>query len=432
MSEFNRVIQGDCLEVLRTLPDESVNCCVTSPPYYGLRDYGTGKWIGGDPNCPHRRITKYSEKTITGHAQKELAGNVGDAIYKKICPLCGAVREDKQIGLEETPEEYVEKLTRVFHEVKRVLKDDGTLWLNIGDSYNITSPNYKQKDLIGIPWLLAFSLRADGWFLRQDIIWHKPNPMPESVTDRCTKSHEYIFLMAKKPRYYFDYEAIQEVSKWTSKTNSDAMFSKYQNADHESQMRQGMNRERGNNLVLLRKNLPTQSEFVSFIREATTPEQLANETDIKRTTIDHWFRTDESGFSFPSVDDWLKVRDYVDDWSETFQRINEGLTNIDVETDEIGKNNQGKRNKRDVWTVSTKPVKEAHFATFPEKLIEPCILAGSPPGGVVLDPFFGSGTTGRVAIRLNRQYLGIELNPEYVKISDKRTDNIQLQMLFNE
>lgn len=368
MSEFNRVIQGDCLEVLKTLPDESVNCCVTSPPYYGLRDYGTGKWIGGDPDCPHRRVTKYSDKTITGHAQKELAGNVGDAIYKKICPLCGAVREDKQIGLEETPEEYVEKLTRVFHEVKRVLKDDGTLWLNIGDSYatNTTagdktqgnpefySPsreltktpkksvphNCKQKDLIGVPWLLAFSLRADGWFLRQDIIWHKPNPMPESVKDRCTKSHEYIFLLSKKPNYYFDYEAIQEESIWKEDKRKDAGRIDYN----------------GKRLDGKGKTLAQQS--------------------------------------------FVKITD--------------------------------KRNKRDVWTVNTKPVKEAHFATFPEKLIEPCILAGSPPGGVVLDPFFGSGTTGRVAIRLNRQYLGIELNPEYVKISDKRTDNIQLQMLFNE
>ena len=133
--DFNRVIQGDCTEVLKTLPDKSVDCCVTSPPYYGLRDYGTGEWVGGDPDCPHRRMSKYSDKTITCHAQAELAGNVGDAIYKTICPLCGAKRIDRQIGLEETPDEYIAKLTDVFHEVHRVLKDDGTLWLNIGDSY---------------------------------------------------------------------------------------------------------------------------------------------------------------------------------------------------------------------------------------------------------------------------------------------------------
>lgn len=243
---MKKILQGDCIDKLKELPDESVNCVVTSPPYYGLRDYGTGEWVGGDPNCPHRRTSKYSDKTITGHAQEELQGNVGDAIYKTVCPLCGAVRVDRQIGLEETPEEYIERLVAVFHEVKRVLKDDGTLWLNIGDSYwgsgsrgydftgkmteasqiqegskgtiNLSNipklvGNYegiKNKDLIGIPWMLAFALRADGWYLRQDIIWHKPNPMPESVKDRCTKSHEYIFLLSKKPKYYFDYEAIQE------------------------------------------------------------------------------------------------------------------------------------------------------------------------------------------------------------------------------
>lgn len=132
---IEKIIQGDCSEVLKTLPDESVDCCITSPPYYGLRDYGTGKWIGGDPNCPHRRLNKYSAKTSTGHAQNQLIGNVGDSIYKTVCPICGAIREDKQIGLEETPQEYISKLVDVFHEVKRVLKDDGTLWLNIGDSY---------------------------------------------------------------------------------------------------------------------------------------------------------------------------------------------------------------------------------------------------------------------------------------------------------
>ena len=242
----NKILLGDCLERLKELPDGIADMCVTSPPYYGLRDYGTGKWVGGDPNCPHRRLSKYSDKTITGHAQEELKGNVGDAIYKTVCPLCGAVREDKQIGLEETPEEYIDKLAKVFREVGRVLRNEGTLWVNIGDSYWGSGSRgwdftgklkkdvsrcqgsdlkydlsrvpkckgndgvYKDKDLIGIPWLLAFALRKDGWYLRQDIIWHKPNPMPESVKDRCTKSHEYIFLLSKQPHYYFDHESIQE------------------------------------------------------------------------------------------------------------------------------------------------------------------------------------------------------------------------------
>lgn len=328
---LDQVLIGDCRSMLQSLPDGIVDTCVTSPPYYGLRDYGTGEWVGGNPNCPHRRTSKFSVKTITGHAQKELAGNVGDAIYKTICPLCGARRVDKQIGLEETPEEYIEELVQVFREVKRVLKDDGTLWVNIGDSYN------SDKNLIGIPWMLAFALRNDGWYLRQDIIWHKPNPMPESVKDRCTKAHEYIFLLSKKPHYYFDYEAIQEESMWKS----------------DNRAGQGRIEYEGKCL----------------------------NGDVEKTKAQQ---------SFVTITD--------------------------------------KRNKRDVWSVTTKAVKDAHFATYPEKLIEPCILAGSRVGGVVLDPFFGSGTTGRVAIRFNRHYIGVELNPEYVKISDKRTNNIQMTM----
>lgn len=341
---LNDVLQGDCLEVLKTLPDGSVDTCVTSPPYYGLRDYGTGKWIGGDPNCPHRRVSKFSERTITGHHQSELAGNVGDAIYKTVCPLCGATREDKQIGLEETPEEYVSRLVDVFREVKRVLKDDGTLWLNIGDSYcgtgdkgEIRDPKgYKAKDLIGIPWMLAFALRQDGWYLRQDIIWAKPNPMPEPVKDRCVKSHEYVFLLSKSQRYYFDYEAIQEDAIW------------------KDDRRAGQGR-------------------------------LAY--DGKRA----------EGEDNHAQQSFVKISD--------------------------------KRNKRDVWTVTPSHVKEAHFATFPEDLIEPCVLAGCREGGVVLDPFFGSGTTGRVSTKLGRNYIGIELNPDYIEISKRRNDNVQIRLL---
>lgn len=317
---IDTVIQGDCREVLKTLPDQSINCCVTSPPYYGLRDYGMSE----------------------------------------------------QIGLEKTPEEFINELTDVFREVKRVLTDDGTLWLNIGDSYwgsgssgydftgklteasklqegskgtinlsripkRIGNVNgYKNKDLIGIPWMLAFALRNDGWYLRQDIIWHKPNPMPESVTDRCTKSHEYIFLLSKKPKYYFDHEAIQEEAK----------------AEYEGRYKY---------------------EFMTGKQqEHFRPDGAVNTMGIKEYT--------------------------------------------------------GMRNKRDVWSVTTKPCREAHFATFPEDLIEPCILAGCPIGGVVLDPFFGSGTTGRVAAKFNRHYLGIELNPEYIEISNRRTNQVQMTM----
>lgn len=256
---MSRIINGDCLEVLKTLPDESVDCCVTSPPYYGLRDYGV----------------------------------------------------DGQIGLEETPEEYIDKLTAVFHEVKRVLKNDGTLWVNIGDTYNgnkqgntevvkhsaiagkqdfhkKTWSGAKQKDLIGIPWMMAFALRADGWYLRQDIIWHKPNPMPEPAKDRCVKSHEYVFLLSKKAQYYFDYQAIQERSKCIDDRRKDAGRISY-----DGKRAEGTDRN-------------AQRSFV-------------------------------------------KITD--------------------------------RRNKRDVWSITTKAVKEAHFATYPEELVKPCILAGSRVGG---------------------------------------------------
>lgn len=334
------IITGDCLESLKSLPDESVNYIVTSPPYYGLRDYGTGKWIGGDPNCPHYGTSKVSDNTATGHKAMMKTGNaVGDAIYKTVCPLCGAVRIDKQIGLEETPQEYIDRLVQVFRECKRVLSYDGTLWVNIGDSYwgsGIGNKDgIKNKDMIGIPWMLAFALRDDGWYLRQDIIWHKPNPMPESVKDRCVKSHEYIFLLSKDAKYFFDYKAIQEDAKW------------------KNDPRGGKGRISYNGK-----------------RSAGGEKQKAQKS-------------------------FVKISD--------------------------------KRNKRDVWSVATKAVKEAHFATFPEKLIEPCILAGCPVGGVVLDPFCGSGTTGIVSVRNERNFIGLELNPEYAEMSIRRISKEEQQ-----
>ena len=365
----NQIFNGDCLEVLKKLPSGIANCCVTSPPYYGLRDYGTGIWVGGDPNCNHNNGTYGSNTGVGTHKFMQDNGTplVGEAhLMKKVCTKCGAVRVDKQIGLEESPEQYVEKLVEVFREIKRVLTDDGTLWLNIGDTYNSSSyrkdektsghgkqgtnkgsyenvverpkaQNCKPKDLIGIPWMLAFALRADGWYLRQDIIWHKPNPMPESVKDRCVKSHEYIFLLSKKKNYYFDYQAIQEDALSTS----------------DPRLGEGRIEYEG-------KRTENAQEKVQ----------------------------------------------------QSFACVYE------------------KRSKRDVWTIPPSTISEAHFATFPEKLVEPCILAGCPKGGVVIDPFFGSGTTGRVALGLDRDYIGIELNPQYIKIAEKRTDEIQMTM-FN-
>lgn len=370
--ERNIIHLGDCLDVLKTLPDNSIDCCVTSPPYYALRDYGTATWEGGDPNCPHYRTSKASDKAATGHKRMQDAGSpVGDAIYKDVCPLCGAVRVDKQLGLENTPEEYIAKMTEVFLEVYRVLKPEGTLWLNIGDSYwgggwrnaqfnehsgdlqkgskgtycGETMPAckgnqgvYKPKDLIGIPWMLAFSLRSAGWYLRQDIIWAKNNPMPESVTDRCTKSHEYIFLLSKSQKYYFDHEAIQEPA-----VSSDDLKRRIKNGVEE------------------------------WKTDKAKDTYAVSGTGRSRTEL---YSTNEQG-------------DYV-------------------------------RNKRDVWQVNVKPCKEAHFATYPPDLVRPCILAGCPRGGVVLDPFMGSGITALVAKGIGRDYIGIELNPEYKAIAERR------------
>lgn len=299
---------GDCQEVLKTLPEGSINCCVTSPPYFGLRDYG----------------------------------------------------HSDQIGLEKTPDAFVSKLVSVFSEVKRVLRDDGTLWLNLGDSYAGSGGNHKEhhkndlgfqgkigaekykgrgsnkivvdvkpKDLIGIPWRVAFALQADGWYLRQDIIWHKPNPMPESVRDRCTKAHEYIFLLSKSAKYYYDSDSIREPAVYPN--------------------------------------------------DLRAPKGSAGAWQLDGRPADN----------------------------------NSGRIRKDNST----------RNKRSVWTVTPKPFKGAHFATFPPDLIKPCILAGCPEGGVVLDPFGGAGTTSKVCKETGRKSLLIELNESYCEIAANRIRN---------
>ena len=286
-----QIITGEAAETLRLLPVCCCSTCVTSPPYYGLRNYG----------------------------------------------------KDGQIGLEETPEEYTRRLVEVFREVRRVLKDDGTLWLNIGDSYATKAAGaVKRKDLNGIPWLLAFALRSDGWHLRADIIWHKPNTMPESAKDRPTRAHEYIFLLSKSPDYFYNAEAIKEPA---------AGFPGSENLNA---------RRRGNSRTFRGGN-------------AYTHNQAAEN-------------------------------------SASVERESHGLT----------PNETGKRNRRTVWTVATRPYKGAHFATFPEELARPCILAGSRPGDTVLDPFCGSGTTGAVAIQEGRDFIGIDINPEYIKLSEQR------------
>lgn len=336
---MNLILQGDAATRLKELPDESVDLCVTSPPYYQLRDYGV----------------------------------------------------EGQIGLESSVEEYIGRLVEVFEEVRRVLKKDGNLYINIGDSYagsgkgaanypeNAT--RYKQgtnkgllgsgvgvtrcegvkpKNLIGIPWKLAFALQAQGWYLREDIIWAKPNPMPESVRDRCTRSHEYIFHFTKEAHYYYDAETISEPSAESTVKRIE------QDVEHQQGSTRAIGKTNGN-------------------MKACTPRYCGK----KYTENPEQFYRTKSGHAY----------DY-----------------------------RPRRNKRDVWSVSTKPCKEAHFATFPLDLIEPCILAGSPRGGVTLDPFAGSGTVGVCAMQNGREYILIELNPDYIGIIKKRLSAVQMKL----
>jgi DNA modification methylase len=361
------ILLGDAWEkLLLEFPSESVQCCVTSPPYWGLRDYGTATWEGGDEGCEHKKTDGDRTDRPWGllHPANQERHQNKEPNYKTICGKCGAKRIDSQIGLEETPEQYVTKMVEVFREVRRVLKKDGTLWMNLGDSYanglggppslsstlnggrgvgpneklaqlkplrKGTAQGLKPKDLCGIPWRVAFALQSDGWYLRSDIIWSKPNPMPESVTDRPTKAHEYLFLLSKNERYYYDAEAIREPHSepWRGQ------------GEHES----------------------------------STPHSGRLDDPNK----------EQAAFT-------VAVRKY----------------------------NPDGRNKRSVWTVPTEPYAEAHFATFPPDLIKPCILAGTKPGDLVLDPFAGSGTTGAVALELGRKAILIELNPVYIPLIKKR------------
>lgn len=306
MSGHCEIIIADALEALHEMPDSSVHCCVTSPPYWGLRDYG-------------------------------VAG---------------------QIGIEETPEAHMECLATLFGEVHRVLRDDGTLWINYGDTYlcnqgagfngnkrlpaenrrvQVQRPAWaKPKDLLGLPWRLAFALQAAGWYLRCDVIWHKPNPMPESVKDRPTRAHEYLFMLSKSERYYYDHEAVREPSASVGKQGAQAL------------------------------------SFARKVNEPARPGQGQEQHRPERADAQYGGAT---------------------------------------------------RARRSVWSVPTRPFPEAHFATYPPNLIRPCILAGCPEGGTVLDPFFGAGTTGVVAIEEGRRCIGVELNPEYAEIAQRRIDD---------
>jgi DNA modification methylase len=391
-----QILNGDCRELLKGLTAESVNCVVTSPPYFGLRDYGV----------------------------------------------------DGQIGLEDTPDAFVAEMVAVFREVRRVLRGDGTLWLNLGDSYagswgaqgrqgetgqmadrsvskvrerskisqaqiaahplkmantgSIKQQGLKPKDLIGIPWRVAFALQADGWYLRQDIIWHKPNPMPESVRDRCTKSHEYVFLLSKSDRYYYDADAIAEaqVADHTAGNNSHKGADAYASGAEEHRTKVGLvsfaqrSRKQAQRAAEIAEECGLTDAHIAAIRAVGI-----TDTGKARVTQDG---TGKNDAAVQALADEAKAA--LGGYYREFL-ISE------------------KRNKRSVWTVATMPFKEAHFATFPTALIEPCILAGCPSGGTVLDPFGGAGTTGLVADRLQRNAILLELNPEYASMAERRIYN---------
>lgn len=412
------ILEGDCFENLSLIPHNTVDCVITSPPYFGLRDYQTARWEGGDKNCSHRKANRCGDSCATGHS-----ADVQIDYYRDICGLCGAKRIDSQIGLEETPEEYIAKIVKIFDVIYRILKKTGTVWLNLGDTYGTGSggsatnsekqksnggtqieprKGTMQKQLLGIPWRVALALQSQGWILRQDIIWNKPNPMPESVDDRCTKAHEYIFLMTKSTDYYYDNVAIQEEAEYDGRKDTKMKGSNKYTASF----------------------MPDDS-LQSF---HTRPHE-------------RWPNKNEDGVPM--------------------------------------------RNKRSVWTVCPSQYKNAHFATFPEELIVPCILAGCPQyvcgmcgkpvvrvtervkakrtnkrrfsskdnkdrcdgenffeesyivttgwkqsctcsepisieKGIVFDPFMGSGTVAAVAKKWGRDFIGCELNPDYIKMAQER------------
>lgn len=396
--DLTDIYRGDAEEILRTMPDGSFDCCVTSPPYWGLRDYG----------C------------------------------------------DGQIGLESSPDEYVSRIVRVFQEVRRVLRDDGTLWLNLGDCYatgvgkvgacpgggeqcekwkagyrgnhkddpkrsrvaaqmgTMTQPNrmpqdgLKPKDLVGIPWMVAFALRADGWYLRSDIIWAKRNCLPESVTDRPTKSHEYIFLLAKSRRYYYNADAIREPQECSDKRagrNSSCL------TDKSTRPRKGLRSQDPERFGLTR----------GMANQPCTHEGGKNKRDVwmdgNPITSGKWSAEDAQSSGRRIVENVKIARANGGDHDSPFG---------------------DSRNKRDVWHVATHPFPDAHFATFPPALVVPCVLAGCRPGGVVLDPFAGSGTVGVVALQNGRRFAGIDVNEKYVEMIRKRLGNIQMGLELND
>lgn len=575
------LIQGDCIEVMKRLDAGIAQTCVTSPPYYGVRDYGTAQWEGGDAECDHvadaSKTKKFGNPEFNENRPSREATKGDGYYFKDLCGKCGARRIDNQIGLEATPEEYVSRLVDVFREVRRLLRDDGTLWLNLGDSYwggkgksgyelpheaearrgkgqtmqhGHSVPGYrdmrptdgkhpviKPKDLIGIPWRVAFALQADGWYLRSDIIWHKPNPMPESVTDRPTKAHEYIFLLSKSQSYFYDADAVREKQDEETRTRADFRGGdKYtgNNAFNNSANRKPLSTQDGeprmgrnrrsvwtvttkpfSGWTKTSRQVPLAEGVLSggmthkvspdcqlhgyLCRQDSTPpydvraigEMIHNArngenhdqepradsvpTDPRREPLTQGqssdlpgqshlpFATDHSNQSHRTGHDPATNPAYTpsaqssvrtERKSETPASSGQGRGNggYSISAGESG-DSQGNQIaggtvdipvERELYGASVVSLKDSgctcvfyhtiteetsHFATFPPDLIEPCILAGSKPGDTVLDPFNGSGTTGAVALKHHRQYIGIDLNPDYLELAHSRITQAQPLLL---
>ncbi|WP_275294617.1 site-specific DNA-methyltransferase [Amycolatopsis sp. La24] len=366
---------GDAAATLADLADNSVDCVVTSPPYWGLRDYGTGTWVGGDPGCAHLASTgrggNVPQSKYPHLAYPESAAHRGGTTQR--CRCCGAQREDRQHGLEPTPEAYVDRLQAVFAQLHRVLVDTGTVWLNLGDSYSSELPGnaasasprttahhavpLPRKNLVGMPWRVAFALQADGWILRNAIVWHKPNAMPESVRDRLSNRYEMVFLLTKQQKYFFDLDPIREPLA------------------RPEAVREG--------LVIGGANKGRQGGIGATAR-----------------------RRGHSVYG--------KYRD-----TAPFAGKTPGDAMRPTGTGHDAAHRRGK-NPGDVWSITTRPLREAHFAAFPVDLPLRCIAAGCPDGGVVLDPFSGAATTGLAARQLGRSYVGIDLNPQFHDIGLRR------------
>ena len=429
--ELNKTYCGDSLEILKTFPDNCVDVLVTSPPYWGLRDYGTGKWEGGEERCDHKGNPFRIKAGINKNCQTGKDGkNTEDTEpFKEVCGKCGAKRIDSQLGLEATPEKYVAKMVAVFRECKRVLKPTGTMWVNLGDSYagsgkgaathpetngqwkqgtnkgthektvhNFKSELLKPKDLIGIPWRVAFALQADGWYLRSDIIWNKPNPMPESVTDRPTKSHEYIFLLSKSQKYFYDAEAIK-----TESIEPDD--------DRGS---------RGN-----QKRKPT--ETISGIRNSGVYPK-ANKRSVWTVTTQPYreahFATFPEDLIVPCIKAGSSEHGCCAECGKPWERV---VKKKLIPTAKASFNS--KADKRDfaadAQDQGSNRSKDGHkpgwaYQSETTGWQPTCNCNAGIVPSVVLDPFMGAGTTAVVARKLNRNFIGIELNPKYIAISQNR------------